>query len=76
MQFTVVQGDIARQEADVLVNAAGTSLKTGSGVRPAGRGVYNRGGDRGLEPTRLCDVVLSLTPKRSETIRSAAEDAT
>lgn len=32
MEFTVVQGDIANQEADALVNAAGTSLRMGSGV--------------------------------------------
>jgi O-acetyl-ADP-ribose deacetylase (regulator of RNase III) len=35
MQFTVVQGDIAAQEADTLVNAAGTSLEMGSGVAGA-----------------------------------------
>lgn len=35
MEFTVVQGDIAEQEADALVNAAGTSLKMGSGVAGA-----------------------------------------
>jgi len=35
MNFTVVQGDIAQQEADALVNAAGTSLKMGSGVAGA-----------------------------------------
>jgi O-acetyl-ADP-ribose deacetylase (regulator of RNase III) len=35
MEFTVVQGDIAQQEADALVNAAGTSLKMGSGVAGA-----------------------------------------
>ncbi|QSW99051.1 macro domain-containing protein [Haloterrigena alkaliphila] len=32
MEFTVVQGDIAVQSADALVNAAGTSLRMGSGV--------------------------------------------
>ncbi|MFC4543536.1 macro domain-containing protein [Halosolutus amylolyticus] len=32
MDFTTVQGDIANQEADALVNAAGTSLRMGSGV--------------------------------------------
>lgn len=32
MEFIVVQGDIADQEADTLVNAAGTSLRMGSGV--------------------------------------------
>lgn len=35
MNFTAVQGDIAEQEADALVNAAGTSLKMGSGVAGA-----------------------------------------
>jgi O-acetyl-ADP-ribose deacetylase (regulator of RNase III) len=35
MEFTVVQGDIATQRADVLVNAAGTSLRMGSGVAGA-----------------------------------------
>jgi O-acetyl-ADP-ribose deacetylase (regulator of RNase III) len=35
MEFTVVRGDIAEQEADALVNAAGTSLEMGSGVAGA-----------------------------------------
>ncbi|MFC7216160.1 macro domain-containing protein [Saliphagus sp. GCM10025334] len=35
MKFTVIQGDIANQEADALVNAAGTSLQMGSGVAGA-----------------------------------------
>jgi O-acetyl-ADP-ribose deacetylase (regulator of RNase III) len=35
MEFTVVQGDIAEREADALVNAAGTSLRMGSGVAGA-----------------------------------------
>lgn len=35
MEFTVVQGDIARESADALVNAAGTSLRMGSGVAGA-----------------------------------------
>jgi O-acetyl-ADP-ribose deacetylase len=35
MEFTVIQGDIAEQEADALVNAAGTSLRMGSGVAGA-----------------------------------------
>ncbi|WP_411962861.1 macro domain-containing protein [Haloferax sp. YSMS24] len=41
MEFTVVQGDIAAQSADALVNAAGTSLRMGSGVAGALR---RRGG--------------------------------
>jgi O-acetyl-ADP-ribose deacetylase (regulator of RNase III) len=35
MEFSVSQGDIAAQSADVLVNAAGTSLEMGSGVAGA-----------------------------------------
>ncbi len=35
MDFTVTQGDIAAQQADALVNAAGTSLQMGSGVAGA-----------------------------------------
>lgn len=35
MEFTVIQGDIASQRADALVNAAGTSLQMGSGVAGA-----------------------------------------
>ena len=35
MEFSVVQGDIADQSADALVNAAGTSLRMGSGVAGA-----------------------------------------
>ncbi|WP_435185202.1 macro domain-containing protein [Halobellus sp. EA9] len=35
MEFTVVQGDIAQQSAEALVNAAGTSLQMGSGVAGA-----------------------------------------
>lgn len=43
MQFSVVQGDIAAQRADALVNAAGTSLQMGSGVAGALR---RRGGEQ------------------------------
>lgn len=35
MEFEVIQGDIAQQSADVLINAAGTSLQMGSGVAGA-----------------------------------------
>ncbi len=35
MDFEVIQGDIAVQQADTLVNAAGTSLEMGSGVAGA-----------------------------------------
>lgn len=44
MEFQVIQGDIAAQSADALVNAANTSLRMGSGVagalkRAAGSGL-------------------------------------
>ncbi|OIB57905.1 macro domain-containing protein [Natrialba sp. SSL1] len=42
MEFDVIQGDIAAQSADALVNAAGTSLEMGSGVAGALR---RRAGD-------------------------------
>lgn len=35
MEFSVVQGDIAEQEADALVNAANTGLRMGAGVAGA-----------------------------------------
>ncbi len=35
MEFDIVQGNIAEQSADALVNAAGTSLEMGSGVAGA-----------------------------------------
>jgi O-acetyl-ADP-ribose deacetylase (regulator of RNase III) len=35
MEFSVIQGDIAAESADALVNAAGTSLRMGSGVAGA-----------------------------------------
>ena len=38
-EFSVIQGDIAEQSTEVLVNAAGTSLQMGSGVA----GVLRRG---------------------------------
>jgi O-acetyl-ADP-ribose deacetylase (regulator of RNase III) len=39
MEFSVIQGDIAAESADALVNAAGTSLRMGSGVAGALRRV-------------------------------------
>jgi len=44
MEFRVIQGDIARERADALVNAAGTSLEMGSGVA----GALRRGGGEAL----------------------------
>ncbi|WP_121821636.1 macro domain-containing protein [Halostella salina] len=43
MDWNVIQGDIAAQSADALVNAAGTSLRMGSGVAGALR--RRAGGD-------------------------------
>jgi O-acetyl-ADP-ribose deacetylase (regulator of RNase III) len=52
MEFSVIQGDIAAESADALVNAAGTSLQMGSGVagalrRAAGRGLNEEAVSRG-----------------------------
>ena len=44
MEFQVIQGDIAAESADVLVNAAGTSLRMGSGVA----GALRRGAGQGI----------------------------
>jgi O-acetyl-ADP-ribose deacetylase (regulator of RNase III) len=44
MEFSVVRGDIAAESADALVNAAGTSLRMGSGVA----GALRRGGGEEL----------------------------
>ncbi|THE63608.1 Appr-1-p processing protein [Salinadaptatus halalkaliphilus] len=52
MDFDVIQGDIAVQSADALVNAAGTSLRMGSGVagalrRGAGQQINEEAMDEG-----------------------------
>jgi O-acetyl-ADP-ribose deacetylase (regulator of RNase III) len=62
MEFTVVQGDIAEQVADALVNAAGTSLKMGSGVagalrRGAGPGINQEAVSKG--PVDLGEVAVT-----------------
>jgi O-acetyl-ADP-ribose deacetylase (regulator of RNase III) len=44
MEFSTIQGDIAAESADALVNAAGTSLRMGSGVA----GALRRGGGEAL----------------------------
>lgn len=46
MDVRVIQGDIAQQSADALVDAAGTSLRTGSGVAGALRRVGGEAPDR------------------------------
>ena len=62
MEFTVIRGDIAAQSADALVNAAGTSLRMGSGVAGALR--RGAGGDINEEamskgPVDLGDVAVT-----------------
>lgn len=62
MEFDVVQGDIAQQSADVLVNAAGTSLRMGSGVagalrRGAGREINEAATSKG--PVDLGEVAVT-----------------
>ncbi|QLG61602.1 macro domain-containing protein [Halorarum salinum] len=62
MDFEVIRGDIADQSADALVNAAGTSLRMGSGVAGALR---RRGGEELNEaamergPVDLGDVAVT-----------------
>ncbi|MFD1645796.1 macro domain-containing protein [Haloarchaeobius litoreus] len=56
MQFTVVQGDIAAQSADALVNAAGTSLRMGSGVA----GALRRGAGTGINEAAMAKGPVDL----------------
>jgi O-acetyl-ADP-ribose deacetylase (regulator of RNase III) len=62
MEFSVIQGDIAAQSADVLVNAAGTSLRMGSGVagalrRGAGGPINDEATSKG--PVELGEVAVT-----------------
>ena len=77
MKFTVIQGDIAAQQADALVNAAGTSLKMGSGV--AGF-AFERGAElicsviAEHEPSTLTDVrVIAYSDSEYESLQSVAD---
>ena len=56
MEFTVIQGDIAAQSADALVNAAGTSLRMGSGVA----GALRRGGGDELNEAAMATGPIDL----------------
>ena len=56
MEFTVVQGDIAAQTADCLVNAAGTSLRMGSGVA----GALRRGAGAELDDAAMAQGPIEL----------------
>ncbi|PCR90787.1 macro domain-containing protein [Natrinema ejinorense] len=62
MEYDVVQGDIAAQSADALVNAAGTSLEMGSGVagalrRGAGEAINEEATEKG--PVDLGEVAVT-----------------
>lgn len=62
MEFTVIRGDIAEETADALVNAAGTSLRMGSGVagalrRGAGDAINDAAVERG--PIELGEVAVT-----------------
>ena len=56
MEFTVVQGDIAAQSADALVNAAGTSLRMGSGVA----GALRRGANGPIDDEAVSEGPIDL----------------
>jgi O-acetyl-ADP-ribose deacetylase (regulator of RNase III) len=56
MEFEVIQGDIAEQSADVLVNAAGTSLRMGSGVA----GALRRGAGAELNQAAMAEGPVDL----------------
>lgn len=62
MEFSVIHGDIAAQSADTLVNAAGTSLRMGSGVAGAlRRGANGPINDEAVEngPVELGSVAVT-----------------
>ncbi|WP_331233048.1 macro domain-containing protein [Natronorarus salvus] len=56
MEFTVIQGDIAAQRADALVNAAGTSLRMGSGVA----GALRRGAGEEIDEAATAEGPIEL----------------
>jgi O-acetyl-ADP-ribose deacetylase (regulator of RNase III) len=56
MDFSVIEGDIAAQSADALVNAAGTSLRMGSGVA----GALRRGGGDRLNEAAVAEGPVDL----------------
>lgn len=56
MEFTVIQGDIASESADAIVNAAGTSLRMGSGVA----GALRRGGGEELNEAAMAEGPVGL----------------
>ncbi|WP_049997593.1 macro domain-containing protein [Halococcus sediminicola] len=56
MDYEVIRGDIAAQRADALVNAAGTSLKMGSGVA----GALRRGAGEGIDEAAVAQGPIDL----------------
>jgi len=80
MEFRTVQGDIAAESADTLVNAAGTSLRMGTGA--AGFG-FEEGARivckavRDYEPTGLSDVrVIAYSDEESGILERVADEVT
>ena len=56
MEFSVIRGDIAAESADALVNAAGTSLRMGSGVA----GALRRSGGEELNEAAMAEGPVDL----------------
>ncbi|WP_226006386.1 macro domain-containing protein [Natrinema salinisoli] len=56
MEYDVVQGDIAAESADALVNAAGTSLRMGSGVA----GALRRGAGEEINEAAMAEGPVEL----------------
>ncbi|ELY75452.1 macro domain-containing protein [Natrinema gari] len=56
MEYDIVQGDIAAQSADALVNAANTSLRMGAGVA----GALRRGAGEGIAAEAMATGPIDL----------------
>jgi len=63
MEFVIKQGDISLEEADALVNAAGTSLVMGSGVAGACGGGAGKRSTGMLLPKGQLAWAKSLSPR-------------
>lgn len=67
VEFTVVEGAIAAQSADALVNAAGTSLRMGSGVAGALRRAAGEELNEAAVAAGPVDLGATATPPLSAT---------